>query len=61
MSITKDGFIRRVESTTRGEELIVMDIVDIDTEVKVSSTVFDYDAPPTATTIKDFLFSPGDE
>lgn len=57
MSITSDGFIRRLESTTRTGELIILDIVDIDLDVKIDPTYFDYDAPATATTLKDFLFT----
>lgn len=57
LSISVDGYIRRIESLKRDEELIILDIVDIKTDVELASTLFDYDAPPTATTIKDFLFT----
>lgn len=56
MSITGDGFIRRLESYTRTDEIIIFDIVDLDLSVKLSESVFDYKAPPTATTLTDFLF-----
>ncbi len=61
MSITSDGYIRRLESITRTDETIIFDIVDIDTSVKLAKTLFDYEAPPTATTLIDFLFTPEDE
>lgn len=61
ISITEEGYIRRVESHTRGDETIILDIVDIDPEAKLTKKIFDYDAPPTATTIKDFLFTPGED
>lgn len=57
MSISSDGFIRRLESTTRTDELIILDIVDIDTTAKIDPAYFDYEAPPTATKLTDFLFS----
>ena len=57
MSITSDGYIRRLESTTRTEELIVLDLVDIDLNAKIEPTYFDYEAPKTATTLKEFLFT----
>ena len=60
MSITSDGFIRRLESITRAGETVIMDIVDIDTSASIPDTLFDYDAPPTATSLVDFLFTPGD-
>jgi len=57
MSITSDGFIRRLVSTTRTDEEIILDIVDIDVNANIDSKYFDYDAPPTATTLTDFLFT----
>ena len=57
MSITANGFIRRLESTTRTDELIILDIVDIDTNVNIEDSYFDYKAPATATSLTDFLFS----
>lgn len=56
LSISIDGFIRRIESIKRDDEVIVLDIVDINTDVELANTLFDYDAPPTATTVTDFLF-----
>lgn len=61
MSLTSDGFIRRLESTTRTDEIIIFDIVDVDTSANINETVFVYDAPPTATTLTDFLFTPEEE
>jgi len=61
MSLTSDGFIRRLESTTRTNEVLIMDIVDIDTDEIIENNYFDYEAPPTATTITDFLFTPQKE
>ncbi|MBN2619276.1 MAG: outer membrane lipoprotein carrier protein LolA [Spirochaetales bacterium] len=60
ISISTDGFIRRLQSTTRTGEEIVFDIVDIDTSVKLDKSFFEYNAPPSANTIKDFLFDQGD-
>ncbi len=61
MSITSDFYIRRLESTTRTEELLVLDIVDIDLNAKIEPTYFDYEAPATATTLREFLFTRDEE
>ncbi|MGL1890537.1 MAG: outer-membrane lipoprotein carrier protein LolA [Spirochaetaceae bacterium] len=61
MSITTEGYIRRLESTTQTEEIIIFDIVDIDVDANISPTHFDYEAPPTATTLPDFLFTKEEE
>lgn len=61
MSITSDGFIRRLESYTRTDEVIIFDIVDIDVNANINDNIFDYEAPPTATTLTDFLFTQEEE
>lgn len=61
MSITSEGFIRRLESYTRNDEVIIFDIVDLNVNANINDTIFDYEAPPTATTLTDFLFTPEEE
>lgn len=56
ISITSDGFIRRLESTTRTGETIIFDIIDIDIDANINIKIFDYEAPPTTVTLRDFLF-----
>lgn len=57
LSITAEGFIRRIESLKKDNELIILDIVDINPDVELTPEIFVYDPPPTATTIRDFLFT----
>lgn len=61
MSLTSDGFIRRLESTTRTDEKIIFDIVDVDVNASINENTFEYEAPPTATTLTDFLYNQDEE
>ncbi|OQY36176.1 MAG: hypothetical protein B6229_10645 [Spirochaetaceae bacterium 4572_7] len=61
MSITAEGYIRRLESLKNNDEVLILDIVGLDSTVRLSKNLFDYDSPPTASTIPDFLFTPEDE
>ncbi len=61
MSITPEGFIRRLETLSRADEMMILDVVNINTEVELTESDFEYESPATATLLTDFLFTPGDE
>lgn len=52
----KDNLVRRVEGTQSNGEKVVMDFTNIRTNQEVPVTRFDYDGPPDASVIKDWLF-----
>jgi len=54
----KDSLIRRVEGTQSSGDKITMDFANIRTNQGVPDSRFEYDAPPYANVIQDWLFDP---
>ena len=58
ISVGKDQFIRRIIGLTAAQQTIQFDFSNIKTNIGVPDTRFDYDSPPTANMIHNFLFEP---
>lgn len=58
LSVGRDGFIRRIIGVTAAQQTIQFDFTAIRTNVGIPDTRFDYDSPPTANMIHNFLFEP---
>jgi len=54
----KDSLIRRVEGTQSSGDKVVMDFTNIRTNQGVPDSRFQYDSPPYANVIQDWLFDP---
>jgi outer membrane lipoprotein-sorting protein len=54
----RDSLVRRVEGTQSSGDKIVMDFANIRTNQGVPDSRFEYDAPPYANVIQDWLFDP---
>lgn len=58
LSVAANGFIRRIVGVTAAQQTIQFDFTGIKTNIGISDTRFDYDSPPTANMIHNFLFEP---
>ena len=58
LSVSKDLLIRRIVGVTAAQQTIQFDFTGIKTNVGIPETRFDYDSPPTANMIHNFLFEP---
>ena len=58
LSITQAGFIRRIVGITAAQQTIQFDFTSIRTNIGIPDNRFDYDSPPTANMIHNFLFAP---
>jgi outer membrane lipoprotein-sorting protein len=58
ISIAANGFIRRIIGITGGQQSLQFDFSSIKTNIGIPDTRFDYDSPPTANMIHNFLFEP---
>lgn len=58
ISVGQSGYIRRIIGLTAAQQTIQFDFTSIKTNVGIPDTRFDYDSPPTANMIRNFLFEP---
>lgn len=58
ISVAANGFIRRIVGLTASQQTIQFDFTSIKTNIGIPDTRFDYDSPPTANMIHNFLFEP---
>lgn len=58
ISVSANGFIRRIVGLTAAQQTIQFDFTGIKTNIGIPDTRFDYDSPPTANMIRNFLFEP---
>lgn len=58
LSIAANGFIRRIVGVTAGQQTLQFDFSSIKTNIGIPDNRFDYDSPPTANMIHNFLFEP---
>lgn len=58
ISVGANGFIRRIVGITGGQQTLQFDFTSIRTNIGIPDTRFDYDSPPTANMIHNFLFEP---
>ena len=58
LSISSTGFIRRIVGVTAAQQTIQFDFTSIRTNIGIPDNRFDYDSPPTANMIHNFLFAP---
>lgn len=58
LSVAANGFIRRIVGVTAGQQTLQFDFTSIKTNIGIPDTRFDYDSPPTANMIHNFLFEP---
>lgn len=58
ISVSQAGYIRRIVGLTAAQQTIQFDFTSIKTNVGIPDTRFDYDSPPTANMIRNFLFEP---
>jgi len=58
ISVASNGFIRRIIGVTGGQQTIQFDFTSIRTNIGIPDNRFDYDSPPTANMIHNFLFEP---
>ncbi len=56
LSIDEDYRIRRIVGTTVDHDLVQFDFVDIQVNVSVPNSRFEYESPPASSTFEDFLF-----
>jgi outer membrane lipoprotein-sorting protein len=59
MSVNNDMMIRRMEGLTAEYEQFRFDFLDIEVNQGIPAARFDYDSPPSAYKIDNFLFTPG--
>jgi len=58
LSIGKDGYIRRILGVTAAQQTIQFDFSAIKSNIGIPDTKFEYDSPPTANMIRNFLYEP---
>jgi len=58
IAIGSNGFIRRIVGLTAAQQTVQFDFTNIKTNVGVPDSRFEYDSPPTANRINNFLFEP---
>ena len=58
ISVAANGYIRRIVGVTGGNQTLQFDFTSIRTNIGIPDTRFDYDSPPTANMIHNFLFEP---
>jgi len=58
LSVNQAGYIRRILGITAAQQTIQFDFTAIKTNIGIPDTRFDYDSPPTANMIRNFLFEP---
>lgn len=58
ISVGSNGYIRRIVGLTASQQTIQFDFTGIRTNIGLSDNRFDYDSPPTANMIRNFLFEP---
>jgi len=58
LSVASNGFIRRIVGVTAAQQTIQFDFTAIKTNIGIPDNRFDYDSPPTANMIHNFLFAP---
>ena len=58
ISVSANGFIRRIVGVTAAQQTIQFDFTAIKTNIGIPDNRFDYDSPPTANLIHNFLFAP---
>jgi len=58
ISVAANGFIRRIVGVTGGQQTLQFDFSSIKTNIGIPDNRFDYDSPPTANMIHNFLFEP---
>jgi outer membrane lipoprotein-sorting protein len=58
LSVNQAGFIRRIVGITAAQQTIQFDFTSIRTNIGIPDNRFDYDSPPTANMIHNFLFAP---
>lgn len=58
VSVAANGFIRRIVGVTGGQQTLQFDFTAIRTNIGIPDNRFDYDSPPTANMIHNFLFEP---
>lgn len=58
ISVAANGFIRRIVGVTASQLTIQFDFTGIKTNIGIPEIRFDYDSPPTANMIHNFLFEP---
>jgi len=58
MAVNQAGYIRRITGVTAAQQTIQFDFTSIKTNIGVPDSRFDYDSPPTANMIHNFLFEP---
>ena len=58
LSIAANGLIRRIIGTTAAQTTVQFDFTNIQTNLGVPEARFQYDSPPTANMIHNFLFEP---
>ena len=58
LSVSSLGFIRRIIGVTAAQQTIQFDFSAIKTNIGIPDNRFDYDSPPTANMIHNFLFEP---
>ena len=58
LSVSNNGFIRRIVGITAAQQTIQFDFTSIKTNIGIPDNRFDYDSPPTANMIHNFLFEP---
>ena len=59
LSIDEDYRIRRILGTTTDYDTIQFDFIDIQANVSLPDTRFEYESPPASSTFEDFLFESG--
>ncbi len=58
LSVSSSGYIRRIVGITAAQQTIQFDFTAIKTNIGIPDNRFDYDSPPTANMIHNFLFAP---
>ncbi len=58
LSVASNGFIRRIVGVTAAQQTIQFDFTAIKINIGIPDNRFDYDSPPTANMIHNFLFEP---
>ena len=58
ISVSSNGLIRRIIGQTAAQQTLQFDFTAIRTNIGIPDTKFDYDSPPTANMIHNFLFTP---
>jgi outer membrane lipoprotein-sorting protein len=57
LSVGKDNLIRRMDALYASGERMVMDLVNVRINQNIPDSRFQYDSPPYANVVEDFLFS----